>query len=234
MRAVDRNLWVHEHRWEVFGLSAWLRMTIVKLADGRLWIHSPTALSAEVRGAIDSLGEVGYLVAANNHHHSWLLAWHDAYPRAQVFVSRGLPKKVVGLRAFSLLEEIPQPAFQSDLSQVFMRGAPFFSETVFLHRASASLIVTDLVQNYAGAKPEGWLAMLTAPLFAALGFKGQCLAPPLKWSIVRKDDAAFGAVLRAILAWEVSRIIVTHGDVIEQNAAATLAELFAPWLPAPA
>lgn len=39
------------------------RMTIVQLADGGLWVHSPTELSPSLKSEVDALGRVRYLPA---------------------------------------------------------------------------------------------------------------------------------------------------------------------------
>ena len=58
------------------------RMTIVRLADGGLWVHSPTELSASLRGEVDALGRVRHLVAPNRIHYWWMEEWLAAYPGA--------------------------------------------------------------------------------------------------------------------------------------------------------
>jgi hypothetical protein len=183
-----------------------------------------------LKDELASIGTVAYLVEASNHHHRWLAEWQAAYPQAEVFVAPGLARKLRTLGRHQVLAEDAPPHWPGALRQRFMAGAPLFSETVFLHEASRSLIVTDLVHNYTSIRPSGLFARLLWPLFALLGFRGVCLAPPLRIPGVRRDPSAFATALRAVTAWNVSRIVVCHGAVLEADAAGTLAALSAKYL----
>lgn len=226
MRALCEEIWVHERAW--MGVRHALRTTIVRMRDGRLFVHSPVALDPELRPAVDALGEVGWLVAANNHHHRWLLQWHEAYPRAEVFVSPAIPAKRRALQRYSVLNAAPSPPWREELAQAFMAGVPFFSETVFLHRATGSMIVTDLVQNHTDPAFENWPARMASSIFATLGFEGVCLAPPLRMRWLWRDPPAFGRFLAEVASWPVQRIIVTHGRVVERDAREQFTHLLCP------
>jgi hypothetical protein len=141
MRPLGPGIWVRD--CDFMGLRHGLRTTFVRMADRRIWVHSPTELDEALADDLAKLGEVGCLVAANNHHHRWLLDWQAAYPKAAVFVSRAVPRKRKGLRAYNVLEQTAEPPWRDTLAQAFMGGVPFFDETVFMHHESASLIVTD-------------------------------------------------------------------------------------------
>lgn len=225
MRALAPDLWVHETAVRLLGMWSPLRTTIVRLPGNRLWVHSPVPLTAGFKEELASLGSVACLVEANNHHHRWLAEWRSAYPEADVFVAPGLSRRLDGVGEHQVLTEDTPPRWPGVLDQRFMSGAPLFSETVFLHEVSRSLIVTDLVHNYSDLKPSGLLARLLWPLFALFGFRGVCLAPPLRLPGVRRNPQAFAAALRAINAWNVSRIVVCHGAVIEADASSVLAAL---------
>jgi hypothetical protein len=230
MRMLAPDLWVHETSVRLLGMWSPLRTTVVRLPGGRLWVHSPVPLTPALKDELASIGSVAYLVAANNHHHRWFAEWQAAYPTADVFVAPGLARKVRTLGKHHALAEDTRPYWRGVLGHRFMSGAPMFSETVFFHEASRSLIVTDLVHNYTNLKPSGLLAWLVWPLFALFGFRGVCLAPPLRLPGVRRDPRAFAAALRAINAWNVSRIVVCHGAILEADAAGVLSALTARYL----
>src|SRR5690349_3923672 len=73
-------------------------MTVLKLADGSLVLHSPIMLTAERRAAVDALAPVAHLYSPNTFHHLRLGDWAAAYPRAKVHVPPGLAKKRPDLR----------------------------------------------------------------------------------------------------------------------------------------
>ncbi|MCJ8272357.1 MAG: DUF4336 domain-containing protein, partial [Psychrosphaera sp.] len=89
MNKIGEQIWAHEDVMALAGLQLRLRMTIVKLQDGRLWLHSPTKLSPELKQSIDELGEVAFIVGAGNGHNTWLSTWENAYPSAELYVSDG-------------------------------------------------------------------------------------------------------------------------------------------------
>jgi hypothetical protein len=218
MRQLHADLWVHED-----DLDPMLRMTIVRRRDGDLWVHSPTPLSQKVESEVNSLGKVSEIVAPNNHHHRSLLEWARAFPDASIFLARGLPAKLPGLSDYRLIEEAAANVWTDDLEVAVMSGVSLFDECVFFHPASRSLIVTDLVQNYAGSsRPTGLMYHL---IFKPLGYKGTIVAPPLRFDWVVEDRSALERFITTVESWPFSRIIVTHGDVIESDAKTVFSEI---------
>lgn len=207
-----------------------LRMTVVRLSDNSLWVHSPVKLTGEVQSELNQLGPVKCLVAPSNGHNLWLQSWVDAYPAATTYIARGIPKKLPTLRDFEFLDEVGPGAWSQDFSLFVMRGVPLFDECVFLHRPSASLIVSDLVQNHRNQPMIGIEGVLRKLILQPLGFKDLCTAPPLKWRFVIKDKLAFRDFLTTIADAQFERIIVAHGDIIEQDAHQTFMHLCSRWL----
>jgi hypothetical protein len=225
MRKIDDGLWVHEDSMKLLTL----RMTVVQLSNGGLWVHSPTALSVELKRQVDDIGRVVAVVAPNNVHNLWLEEWLSAYPDATAFVARGIPKKLPALRGHSFIDEQARLQWSEDLDVEVMTGVPMFDECLFLHRSSRSLIVTDLVHNYRGRENQGFAKLITKLVLEPIGFKDICIAPPLRFPFVVKDRSAMAALVKAIRAWDFDRIIVTHGDIIEDDAQQTFSRLCAPF-----
>jgi hypothetical protein len=67
-------------------LGSWMRlpirMTIIRLSSGALWLHSPTRLAPGLGTEINVLGAVGHLVAPNSARWMHLEAWQRAHPNA--------------------------------------------------------------------------------------------------------------------------------------------------------
>ena len=225
MRQIHDNLWVHEDSMKLGAVNLPLRMTIVRLHDGGLWVHSPTALSTVLKNEVDGLGNVSAVVAPSNGHNLWLAEWDSAYPNATTYLSPGIPKKLPALSGYQVMDEGAETPWSDDLERKFMDGVPFFGESLFLHRASGSLIVTDLVQNHRGQEHTGLAKVMSKLVLEPIGFKDICLAPPLRLKFMIKDRPAFVTFINAIQAWDFDRIIVTHGDIIEDDAKGTLARL---------
>ncbi len=197
MRQLHDSLWVHEDSMKLGPIPLALRMTVVRLATGGLWVHSPTALSAELKRQVDDLGAVSAGLGPGNGHNLWLQEWAATW--------------------------------SDDFEASVMGGVPFFGECVFLHRASRSLIVTDVVQNYRGQEYTGFAKVMTTLVMRPMGFKDICVAPPLRFNFMIKDRPAFVAFIDAVQQWDFDRIIVAHGEIIEDDAKATFSRLCERW-----
>jgi len=225
MIKIGEDIWTHEDEMKLMCVQLGLRMTVVKLEDGGLWVHSPTALSPELKKEVESIGPVRFIVGASNGHNLWLQEWQQAFPDAKLYVSGGIPKKLK-LTDYQLLDENFDNIWQQDLEHQAMPDTPFFNESVFLHKKTKSLIVTDLIQNYpAEACQPGFSGIILKYLLQPIGFKGMCIAPPLKMGFTIKDKERFSSFITKIKTWDFERIIVTHGDIIDTNATQIFTDL---------
>ncbi len=125
------------------------RMTVVRLRDGGLWLHSPVALTPELRDTVTRLGPVRYLVSPNKIHYWWIGSWREAFPEA---LACGLPEAAPNARhrgvVFDrMLGSEADPAWAGEIDQVLVPGA-YLTEAVFLHRASCTAILADLIENF--------------------------------------------------------------------------------------
>jgi hypothetical protein len=202
------------------------RMTVVRLRDGGLVLHSPVGADDETRAAVDALGPVRAVIAPNLHHHFFGGAWARAYPDARVYGAPGLRRKKADLRVDIELGDEAPPEWRGEIDQHLFRGAPMMSEVVFHHRASRTAIFTDLVFNVprgaAGARLFCWL----------VGAEGR-FGPHRVVRLAIRDRRAARASLETLLAWDVERVVMSHGEVLETDARARLAAAFA-FLPPPA
>ena len=223
MRRIDTDLWVSDAPLRFLGLEVGARMTVVRLPDGRLFLHSPIAASDALVAEVKALGPVAHLVAPNRFHHLFVADWKRACPEAALYAAPGLDAKRGDLPITAVLGDAPEPAWKGALEQVAVQGVPFVNEVVFFHRPSASLILTDLAFNVGESSPVS-----TRLAFRLMGKTGE-LAPTLLERLLARDRAAFRASLERILAWPFERVIVTHGDVCERGGREQLARNYA-WL----
>ena len=205
------------------------RMTVVRLAGGGLWCHSPVAPDAALFAAIDALGPVRHLVSPNKLHYAHIAAWKQRYPDAIAWASPGVRERAASQRievAFEAdLGDAAEPAWIAELDQLHFRGSRVFEEVVFLHRASATLILTDLIENFEAAKLGAamrWIARL-----------GGVLDPdgktPLDMRFTFRDRAAARTCLQRMLAWQPQRVILAHGRCYLDHGEAELRRAFR-WL----
>jgi Domain of unknown function (DUF4336) len=70
------------------------RMTVVRLSDGSLWVHSPITPTPDLVDALNRLGSVRYVVAPNKSHHLFFLPFLEAMP-----IGTGLCRTRTGVQA---------------------------------------------------------------------------------------------------------------------------------------
>ena len=58
-------------------------MTVIQLAGGGLWLHSPIRLDDALRAALDAMGPVRFIVAPNKAHHLFAKKCLAMYPQAR-------------------------------------------------------------------------------------------------------------------------------------------------------
>jgi len=51
------------------------RMTVIRLKDRRILLHSPVPSDPDLRSAVENLGQVAALIAPNLFHHQFLSEW---------------------------------------------------------------------------------------------------------------------------------------------------------------
>jgi hypothetical protein len=211
LRRLADDLWVAERPQRFYGLEVGTRMTVVRLADGSLLLHSPVALDAGLRAELDAVGRVRFAVAPNRVHHLYAGRVADAYPDARLWVGPGVERKRPDLRYVAVLGDEAPAEWRGQLDQVFFRGRPYENEVVFLHRASRTLVLCDLAFNFgpAAARPT----RLLMRLIRSYGRFGPSTLDP--WLI--RDRAAARDSLERILAWDFDRVVVAHGDVLERG-----------------
>ena len=203
-----------------------IRSVIVRLGDGSLFVDSPVQLTDEVRGELDPLGPVRHIVSPNKLHHLHMGEWAAAYPDAQLHASPKLPAKRPDLSFATTLGDAPCEAWASDLDQCLFRGSVFMAEVVFFHRASATLILGDMIENHdpevLGSRAQRWFARMN-----------RMLAPngttPVNFRLTFPRRAPARASLATIRAWNPERVIMLHGPCVRDGAEEFLRRGFA-WL----
>jgi hypothetical protein len=188
-------------------------MTVLPLVDGGLALVSPIPIDDVLAATLDSLGEVRFLIAPNLLHHLYLDAAIRRYPRATVLAPPGLAHKRPDLRIDRTLREPLPPALAESVDVQRIEGALAVDEFVFFHRATQSLVVTDLVFHV--LSPEGWLTGLVLRLVGCHRRFGQSRA----WRLFVKDRAAAADSLSRVLAWPFETLIMAHGDIVHSDSA---------------
>lgn len=219
------------------------RATVVRLASGNLAVLSPVALTAAVHSKLASMGKTRYIVALNITHHLHVSAWAEAFPEAKVLCVEGLPEKrekdtttrgTNFSHVFTTDNKNMRIAddFDKEFSYEYVDAAPN-KDLVFLHRPTKTLVQADILFNLPASeqytKVQGG---------AKSGILGRCIASAystqgsmiwqkraLWYGTESKDRQSFADSMKRVLSWDFERVIPCHGDVIESNAKAKLAQV---------
>ncbi len=197
LERVCDDVWIERQPLRFFGVEIGTRMTVVRLADGSLFIHSPIALDSKMQEAVDALGQVKALVAPSLFHHLYIGEWAKAYPRASLSACPGLERKRKDLNWSAILK-------------VFFSAWQMANEVVFFHRKSRTIISSDFVFNL-GSHPS----RLTRTVARMVGQRAPGIT--LLERILIRNRAAAREQVGRIVAWNAERIVLGHGGIIESN-----------------
>lgn len=222
MEELANNLWAQSAPQSFFGLHLGTRMTVVRLRDGSLLVHSPIAPTPSLKAEVDAMGPVRHIVAPSQAHHLYAGEWQDAYPGALLHAAVGLAKRRKDLAIDRELKGDTHPEWESDLATVFLDGT-LLNETVFFHPQSRSLIVADVIENFE-TSPH-WPTRLYLKLGGIHGKPGlsRGLRP------IFRDKKRARRSIDEMLSWDFDRIVLAHGDIIETGGREALRDAYT-WL----
>ena len=211
----------------IFGFHYPTRMAVIRLSDGRLFIWSPIELTDILRAEVDTLGRVAYIIAPNSLHHLFLVEWKSTYPGAKVYAPPGLRTKRKDIAFDADLGNASSPDRAGEIDQVLMQGNLITTEVVFFHVGSATVLFTDLIQQFPVSLFSSWRG-LVAKLDLMTGPEPSV---PRKFRIAFTERRAARDSLQRIFAWPAERVLMAHGTPVEKDAQAFLRRAFR-WLAA--
>jgi hypothetical protein len=217
---VPGQIWCAAYPVRYSGARFEARLTVVRLRDGGLLLHSPGPIDDALAARLAELGPVRAIVAPGDLHHLHVAACQRRYPDALTFVCPGVEKKQPTLRFDALLGDEAPALWAGELDQVFVPGARVIHEVAFFHRASQTLILVDLLENFTDRTPNvSWVLQLW---FRPLRMWNTPAPAPEYWLLGFRDRAAACASLERILAWDFVRVVIAHGDLITKDARAVV------------
>jgi len=196
--------------WEITG--SWKnklgrRMTVMRLDDGTLVIHNSIQLEETELDWLRSLGTVAFIIGPNTFHCSDADWMHQRFPEARLYV----PQKVLPKfpKALDLNSDFPK---LNGLLCLPMRGTRM-QESAFWHPSTSTLVLTDTAFNM-------------PPVFRGLEKKlmdwnkvgGRFGPSRLTRLLFASDVHALLDSYRRLAQLPLTRIIVNHGDILDQDA----------------
>ena len=192
------------------------RMTVVRLSDGRLVVYSAIALDEAEMSALERFGRPAYLIVPSDLHRMDVKIWKDRYPAMTVVApagARAKVEKIVPVDATSVEFGDPAVRFLA-VPGTGEREAALVVET----GSGTTLILNDLIFNMANrAGISGWV-------FKTIGLTGTepHIAAPVRMRQVEDKGALRAQLERWAHLPSLKRIIISHGDIIANDAAPVL------------
>ena len=220
------GIWVGTAPARILGMPLTTTMTVLRLADGSLLLHSPTAMTPERRAAVEALGEVAHLYAPSLTHHRRIGEWATAFPSARLHAPPGLAKKHPNLRIDRVHGDPLDPAVAEVVDELRIEGFRL-EESLLLYRPARALIVADLVHNV-GRPQHRWTKVYTR----AMGFYDRvAISRMIRWTAFY-DRAAARRSLDEVLAQPFEGLIIGHGAHLVTGGRDALAAAYS-WLGRP-
>lgn len=222
LKALSEDLWIVDGEWEGSPLKR--RMTVVRLPERRLLIHSAIAMRDEDLRELESLGTVSWVVVPNSFHGSEAGEYLNRFPQARLFTPAALRAKIAPKASVSgSIEEDLSRELPHELRVIPLRGARMH-EAALVHRPSRTLVLTDAVfhlrSEYSGV------------LRAFLKLNGifDRFGPSriFRYLLV-SDRRALRESLDRLLEEDFDRVVMSHGDVLERGGNKAVREAFVGW-----
>lgn len=195
------------------------RMTVVKTNAGGLIVFSCVNLDEASMQKLEAFGTPAYLLVPNERHRMDVQAWKARYPSMVVIAPPGARKEVE--------EKVPVDATWHDFGDSSLRlvvvpgtGEKELALEVRDGRESI-LVINEIIWNIDHQPGLGGLVE------RAIGMTGESPKIPTFTKLASvKDKPALGAQLQEWSQLEnLTRILVSHGDIIQTDPSGTLSRL---------
>lgn len=230
LKPVGPDIWIVDGpAIRFYGLPFSTRMTVVRLSNGDLWLHSPTAFDEVLAENLRALGRVRHLIAPNWIHYAYVADWQRAFPAAKAWAAPGVAERAASrgmemrIDADLSVDNAEKP-WRGEIEQMVVQGSKVHREAVFFHNASKTLILTDLIENFESQNVPWWMAML-GRLGGIMAPNGQM--PRDMRMTFRGGHETLRQAVERMIGWDPERIILAHGKWFDRNCEAELRRAFA-------
>ena len=228
LKPVAPDVWIVDGPAVRFhGMPFPTRMTVIRLANGDLFLHSPIAYSHWLARDLRVLGPIRNLVSPNRDHDLGLPGWQAAVPGTIAWAAPGVrdpaTKRGAAVRWDRDLGADAPSAWAGQIDQMIVPGSPEHQEVVFFHPRSRTLVLTDLIENFEASRLSRrfrWLARLAG----VLDPDGK--APIRLRRTFRRGRPQLRAAVEQMIGWAPERVILAHGRWYDRDGVAELRRAF--------
>jgi hypothetical protein len=217
VHVVDDKIWSLERPVWFSGARLRARTTVVRLDDGTLLLHTPAPPNDALAEELRALGPVRWLVVPNCWHHLGAPAAAARFREATVVGPASALRRNPLLRVDVDLHDGKLGKLVPEFDVLPLEGVPFWDETVLYHRPTRTLLGADIVCS-AGAN-DHFTWRLGARIFGC--YERVRVPPDARKKL--QDKAAAARSLRGMLQLPAERLIIGHGDIIEEDCRGHLA-----------
>jgi hypothetical protein len=208
LQKIDENIWYCNHLLKKFPMVFNIRMVVVRLASGGLWLHSPVPIGDKLFKQINCFGKVEHIVAPNCFHHLFAYEAKGLYQDSVLWAAPGLSEKKKEIKFDAVLNE-QQPVWGDCLEFEHVGGMKKMNEVVFLHKPSKTLICSDFVFNI--TEESNFLMKMLWRLAGTYKKFGQ--SRTWRFLVSNSFDEVYS--VNKILKWDFLRIVMAHGEIKE-------------------
>ncbi len=217
---IEPNLW--RVQGSLRGMALKRVMTLVRLDDGRIVVHSAIALEDNAMAEIDAWGEPAVLLVPNGYHRLDAPAWVERFPNIEVLCPAGARSKVEAVVRVD--GDYADLDVGEDLKIETLDGVAEAEGVLIVRSPSGTtLVFNDALFNMPhGTGLAGWIFRYVT---ASTG--GPRVPRLFRWFVV-KDRAALGTHLERLANTpDLNRIIVSHHRMITDRPSETLRQVAA-------
>jgi hypothetical protein len=200
--------------WRVLGIDFRRNVTLLRLADGRVVVHSTAPFTQQDIVAIRRFGEPSWLVEATLMHDTFAKEGRKALQNIPYLAPAGF-SEATGVRTESL-SPLPQE-WDGEIDVLRIDGARMNEHALF-HRRSRTLVLADLFFSFP-QEASGWPRFFVRHVMRLPRLFG--ISAVYRLFVIR-DKEAFAHSMRALLALDFERLVVAHCQAIETDAKHTV------------
>jgi hypothetical protein len=204
------------------------RMTVVRLANGDLFLHSPIKFDERLANELRGLGRPRHLVSPNQFHYAHIGEWARAFPQTISWASPRVRQRARARHVDidftrDLVAHAPDE-WREEIDQLLFPGG-YFKEFIFFHKASKTLILTDTVINLELDKiSEPWRT--ASKLTGMYHPHGQIFFGMRLPLLLHRQKAE--AAIKKMYSWQPQRIVLSHGRCFDDNGDEVIRRIFGP------
>jgi len=200
------------------------RMTLIRLAGRDLLVHSPTRLTPDLAGQIGAIGRPRWIVGPNRLHYWWIPDWRAAYPDAAVYLAPRIREQAGDRIDFAacMLDRDRGWPWDDAIATLPVAGG-YMTEIALFHRASRTLVLTDLIENFEPYRLGVIMRWLTRLAGAQDPDGGM---PRDMRATFARHRRELRAAVATMIAWDPQRVILAHGRWYERDGAQELRRAF--------